>query len=347
VAPGVPARSFFQMDSLKVSIVVNNYNYARFIRAAIDSALAQTHPDCEVVVVDDGSTDDSRGVIESYGKRILAICKANGGQASALNAGFAASSGEIVMFLDADDALFPEAAATIVSAWRAEVARMQFPLEIVDADGSRLGKRVGGSRFADATVGPFGGDSPTSGNAFSRAVLERVMPIPEDDWRICADLYLNSACSLFGEVMPFGRPLGYYRVHGNNNHAGAAGLARLRRELCGDFKLHSSLCKFAPGRIGPVEQWLGAAPQHWVGRITSLRDGPRDHPWPDAMPALMRKALAATWRHPYWNVRRKLAYSLWIVAYAAAPKKIALALKRAEGRGLETLPKLLLGRDLR
>jgi glycosyltransferase involved in cell wall biosynthesis len=335
------------MDPLKVSIIVNNYNYARFLRGAIDSALAQTCPDCEVVVVDDGSTDDSRGVIESYGSRVRAIYKANGGQASAINAGFAASSGEIVLFLDADDVLFPEAAAAIVSAWRAGVVRIQFTLEVVDALGNRSGKRVGGSGLADATTGPFGGDSPTSGNAFSRAVLEKIMPVPEDDWRICADKHLTIASSLFGEVMPLGRPLGYYRVHGSNNHAGAAGLARLRRELSGDFKLHSSLCKLAPGAIAPLESWLNACPQHWVGRITSLRESPDDHPWPDALPALMRKALSATWRHRYWNVRRKAAYSLWIVAYATAPRKIALALKGLEGRGSGALPQLLLGRDSR
>ena len=88
-----------------ISIVVINYNYARFLRAAVDSALAQTFPNIEVIAVDDGSTDESRDVIESYGNRISSVFKPNGGQGSAFNAGFAASRGEVVIFLDADDAL--------------------------------------------------------------------------------------------------------------------------------------------------------------------------------------------------------------------------------------------------
>jgi glycosyltransferase involved in cell wall biosynthesis len=69
-----------------VSVIVNNYNYARFLPDAIDSALRQTYGHVEVIVVDDGSTDESRVVIASYGNRIRAVLKRNGGQGSAFNA---------------------------------------------------------------------------------------------------------------------------------------------------------------------------------------------------------------------------------------------------------------------
>ena len=101
----------------KVSIVINNYNYGRFLADAIDSALTQTHPQLEVIVVDDGSTDNSREVIARYGDRIRPILKPNGGQASAMNAGVAASTGDIIFFLDSDDMLLPEAAETVVGHW--------------------------------------------------------------------------------------------------------------------------------------------------------------------------------------------------------------------------------------
>jgi glycosyltransferase involved in cell wall biosynthesis len=58
-----------------VSIIITNYNYGRYLRAAIDSALAQTYPQVEVIVVDDGSTDGSREIIEAYGKRVIPIIK--------------------------------------------------------------------------------------------------------------------------------------------------------------------------------------------------------------------------------------------------------------------------------
>src|SRR6266700_1460758 len=98
------------------SIIIDNYNYGRFLEQAIESALNQNYLRTEVIVVDDGSTDNSREVIARYGNRILPLVKDNGGQASAFNAGFRRSHGEVVLFLDADDALFPTAAAGAVEA---------------------------------------------------------------------------------------------------------------------------------------------------------------------------------------------------------------------------------------
>src|SRR4051812_24563460 len=91
-----------------VSVLISNHNYGRYLGEAIDSALAQTYPRVEVIVVDDGSTDDSREVIARYGERVVPVLKANGGQASAWNAGFAVSRGEVVCMLDADDVFAPD-----------------------------------------------------------------------------------------------------------------------------------------------------------------------------------------------------------------------------------------------
>lgn len=86
-----------------VSIIVNNYNYERYLSEAIDSAIAQTYTHTEVIVVDDGSTDKSREIIANYGDRITPVLKENGGQASAFNTGLATSKGEIIIYLDSDD----------------------------------------------------------------------------------------------------------------------------------------------------------------------------------------------------------------------------------------------------
>jgi hypothetical protein len=335
---------FLEMESF--SIVVNNRNYGCFLRDAIDSALSQTYERCEVIVVDDGSTDDSCQIVESYGGRVKAIYKPSGGQASALNAGFRASTGEIVVFLDSDDALAASAVAALRSGWRRDIARIQFPLEVIDAAGKPLGRYVGGAAaIPKPALGPFGVGSPTSGNAFARHALEKVMPIPEDDWKICADAVLTAASALFGEVVSLNRPLGKYRVHGKNRIAGAhEGLAEVRRAIESDVNLHRFLRQLAPDQIGSFEQWLSRYPQHWVGRISSLRESPADHPWDDDLFELMGKAVSATWRQPYWNPRRKLAYSAWVVGYSISPKRIAQTLKRIEGLGREGLPGFLLGR---
>src|SRR5688572_2252661 len=97
------------MQTDLASVVINNFNYGRFLGSAIESALAQTYPQIEVIVVDDGSTDESRSVIASFARRIKSVLKENGGQASALNAGFKASQGGVIIFLDADDTLLPTA----------------------------------------------------------------------------------------------------------------------------------------------------------------------------------------------------------------------------------------------
>ncbi|HEY9813254.1 MAG TPA: glycosyltransferase, partial [Candidatus Sericytochromatia bacterium] len=96
-----------------VSILINNYNYGRFLCEAIDSALKQTYSNIELIVVDDGSSDNSHDIIKSYGDKVIPILKENGGQASAFNAGFAASQGEIICFLDSDDIFLPEKVAEV------------------------------------------------------------------------------------------------------------------------------------------------------------------------------------------------------------------------------------------
>jgi glycosyltransferase involved in cell wall biosynthesis len=90
-----------------ISIIIPNYNGAAFLREAIDSALSQEGVEVEVIVVDDGSTDDSREIIESYGDQIIAQYQTNKGAPSARNAGLAAASGSYIKFLDSDDYLLP------------------------------------------------------------------------------------------------------------------------------------------------------------------------------------------------------------------------------------------------
>ncbi len=210
-----------------VSIVINNFNYGRFVAEAIESALAQTHPHCEVVVVDDGSTDDSRSVIERFGSRVVPLFQANGGQGAAMNAGFALSRGEIVMFLDSDDVLEPNAVARAVELFAPGVDRVQFALRFVDENGAPLGGQFPprgasletgmlASRVARA---PIPNTPPTSGNAFNRRVLEKILPMPVGDWRICADSYLLVVSALHGAVAGTDEPLGRYRVHSKNNWA--------------------------------------------------------------------------------------------------------------------------------
>jgi glycosyltransferase involved in cell wall biosynthesis len=91
-----------------VSVVIPNYNYARYVGAAIESVLAQTYQPIEIIVVDNGSTDNSLEVLRAFGKKIQLISQENRGQAGARNRGIEASGGEWIAFCDADDIWLPE-----------------------------------------------------------------------------------------------------------------------------------------------------------------------------------------------------------------------------------------------
>lgn len=91
-----------------VSIIIPCFNNQEYITEAIESALAQTHPNVEVIVVDDGSTDDSLQHIQKFADRIKIITQVNSGACVARNVGFEASSGDWIKYLDGDDILFNE-----------------------------------------------------------------------------------------------------------------------------------------------------------------------------------------------------------------------------------------------
>ena len=279
------------------SIIVDNYNYDRFLPHCIESALAQTYRQTEVVVVDDASTDGSREVIARY-PRVIPVLKAhNGGQASALNAGFLASRGRIVLFVDSDDSLAPNAVERIVSQWRPGVAKVQYRLMI---SGSEKGID---DLFPHRDIPFDSGDvvplllrkgryytAVTSGNAFDREVLARILPIPEAEFRISADGYLVTLAPLFGVVLSIDEPLGTYRMHDQNAWAtrATADGDRFREAIALDAARYRALARKSAelGLPPPVEpgmnDWL-----HLEKRMCSLCVEPQRHPIPSDSRALL------------------------------------------------------------
>ena len=118
-----------------LSVVVSSYNYGRYLRAAIDSALAQQCDDLQVIVVDDGSTDDSIAIIESYGDRIESLFQTNQGQVASCAAGVKHCRHDIVILLDSDDRLEPFAAREVMALWTPETVKVQYALQAIDRDG--------------------------------------------------------------------------------------------------------------------------------------------------------------------------------------------------------------------
>ncbi len=134
------------MQKGRVSVVIPNYNYAHFLRETIDSVLAQTYSDIEIIVVDDCSTDASKEILISYGKRIRTVYQQNCGVSAARNNGVKASNGKYVAFLDADDAWLPAKIEKQVARFAADekLGLVHVGVNEVDAEGNSLLERLEG-----------------------------------------------------------------------------------------------------------------------------------------------------------------------------------------------------------
>lgn len=213
-----------------VSIIIDNYNYENYVRSAIESALSQTYQPCEVIVVDDGSTDLSRDVISSFGDKIRPVFKPNGGQASAFNAGFSISKGDIVCFLDSDDIFLPTKVARVVEALEKDPRKWCFHhlkwvdsnLEPVEMPSklSATGEYDVRNEVSDGKTGLI--PPATSGLSFTRDLLEKIMPIPESI-RITADNYLKLPALLLAPGFYTSDQLVLQRLHRNNFYTRAKG----------------------------------------------------------------------------------------------------------------------------
>jgi glycosyltransferase involved in cell wall biosynthesis len=204
-----------------ITIVICSYNYERFLREAIDSALAQESRLTQVVVIDDGSTDGSRAIIASYGERIIPVFKANGGQASSYNLGLEMADTEYILYLDSDDVLYDGAIAQVVETFESGgYSKVQFTLSVIDGESRPTGARVPhsqppaecGALLRNGWLYP---SPPASGNAYRVSALKRILPLPQATRRgIAADFFAIYGVALVGNVGVIDQPLGGYRVHG-------------------------------------------------------------------------------------------------------------------------------------
>ncbi|NER50667.1 MAG: glycosyltransferase [Symploca sp. SIO1A3] len=226
-----------------VSILINNYNYGRFLSEAIDSALKQSYSNIEVIVVDDGSTDNSQEVIKSYGEKIIPILKQNGGQASAFNAGFAASRGEIICFLDSDDLWKTDKVAEVVKTFieNPDIGWCFHSLEFFSTTIQKISQRTtkGTSGKYDLTYhlqrGKIRNKIPefnlaTSGMCFNRALLGQILPMPEVI-RITSDDYIKYIALGVSPGFILLEDLALQRIHDNNAYTFRSDKQQLKAKI--------------------------------------------------------------------------------------------------------------------
>ena len=217
---------------MRTTCLINSYNYAAYLPAAIDSALTQTVPFNELIVVDDGSTDGSLELLaKRYGHlpHVQIVTKSNAGQLSCFNEGFRRATGDVVFFLDADDTYHPNHVAEVLRVYlRQPAADCVFTAyrRFGAVEDVQLPYPANCDFGYAAVLTAFGWEewigAPTSCLSFRRAILQRFLPIPlESDWRTRADDCLLFGCAAAGgRKLYLAQPLVNYRVHGQNHFCG-------------------------------------------------------------------------------------------------------------------------------
>lgn len=252
---------------IRVSVLVDTYNSGQFIEEAIDSVLAQEFPpeQMEVLVVDDGSSDDTADRVRKYGDRIHYLHKPNGGQASALNFGIARANGEIVAFLDGDDYWLPRKVKRIVAEFEKHPeAGMVYHNFFYQRDPSpdqipNRGLAGVSGCLSDNLKSMLSYDLlPTATLAFRRSVLQRLLPIPEG-LVVQADAHLSACVIFLAPIVYINEPLTVYRVHVGNSWNWAGNTPADRNTFEGDpaakARLQRSVITTRAISEG-VRQWL-------------------------------------------------------------------------------------------
>lgn len=240
-----------------VTVIITNYNYARFLRCAIDSVLAQTVAGVECIVVDDGSNDGSQEIIESY-SAVRAIHQRNQGQAAALRAGARNATGHIIISLDADDFLYPQACERVIAAWSQGVSCVNYRLDVYQ-DEKKSGivypteRFLNGGHLQRLQTHGYYPSAPMSGNAFDAAylstLLDRAIHLDGDG----VDAYLLYSAPVFGRLVNIDMPLGGYRKHTNNisMSSGRKTIKNLGDHIYYQYWAERNAAKFAAERAIP------------------------------------------------------------------------------------------------
>lgn len=209
-----------KLNNELVSVIISNYNYEQYLSKAIESVLNQTYHNFEIIVVDDGSTDNSVQIIREYKKKYPDIIKVieqkNSGQAVAFNRAFEITSGEIIAFLDADDYWYPHKLETIIK-YHQEYPAVQHNLSINNEEKiTILEDKVQKQKNAWEKYA-YAGPIPTSGLSFTKESLAFVFPIQDNGYKVCADWYLKGMYLNEYDIFSLNESLGCYRAHGENN----------------------------------------------------------------------------------------------------------------------------------
>jgi glycosyltransferase involved in cell wall biosynthesis len=245
----------------RVSIIVPSYNHAPFLRAALDSVLAQDHADRELIVVDDGSTDDSISIVRSYGDRLRLIEQRGGRQARARNLALQVATGELVAFLDSDDRWLPRRLSAAVTAMAAHPQAGVVWSDFIYVDGQ--GRPLGEGRWQGAAAARPSADfarTLIAGNPICngtvtvrRAALDAIGGFDERVPRVCDGAAWYQIAARGHGFVHLPQRLLEYRLHGRNDSGRFAPMTRDRDTAL----VAAAQAYLSHGALAPTERpWL-------------------------------------------------------------------------------------------
>ena len=319
-----------------ISIIITNYNYASFLKVCINSALSQTYPKVEVIVVDDGSKDGSREIIESF-SGITTLFLPNNGQAVAFRAGLELAHGDIIHCLDADDYLYPNACEVVAANWVEGVSAVAGRLDVVrGVEATPDGTTVPESYRKDsATIDyllkhGYLDATPTSGMAFRADLARRVSAGAQHMDGNCIDAYLTFCAPLFGKLVQVDEIIGGYRIHGENVSLVAKKTIKgLQAHIYNQYWAQMTFRAFAreikgmdiqgPPRGGFLLQW-----------IITTGDFPNER-FPVPLPGTPELAKASARCFLFseeFNILHRLRNAIFIMIYVHLPRRLRMAISR-------------------
>jgi glycosyltransferase involved in cell wall biosynthesis len=209
------------------SVLIDTYNHERFIEEAIVRVLEQDFPtsDREIIVVDDGSTDRTPEIVKKFEPQVRLLCKENGGQASAFNAGIPECKGEIIAFLDGDDWWERNKLGVVAAEFEShpEIGTIGHGIYEVDEQGRRCYQITPERRYESHLHNVAEGREflhlraflGTSRLAIRKAIASKALPLPIA-LRIEADEFLSTVTTAIGGTHVLTDPLTNYRLHSAN-----------------------------------------------------------------------------------------------------------------------------------
>jgi glycosyltransferase involved in cell wall biosynthesis len=322
----------------RLSVVITNYNYEQYLPMAVKSALDLRWDDVEVIVVDDGSTDGSRAVLEKFDDQVRVLFTENAGQRVAANRGFAMSTGDVVVFLDSDDVLPPDLPTRLAQEWSPSVSKVQFQMRRIDERGRSIGPP-----FPRYSPVPTSDDirrwisttsayptPPGSGNAYARWFLDKIFPLQPEVGDF-ADSGCLAAAPFLGEVVSVPGVVVGYRQHSANDSDLIKDDLRFPREVA-RARARWRFARQAAGEPADLvdERPLFRSRELLQLRIASRRVAPQVRPLPnDSRGRMLLDSLRSPFHVGPESWERRVLITAWCLAMLVTPSSMARRLLMA------------------